>query len=112
MDACYGSRWGASVLEAGFSLREIGDVSPVLQLEAGVCVVKLLQHRGGNPRPLSEVSGRIAHQLRISKRGEVEAKFRLGARQKSRIVYCEKAFDGSGGVPEGGGAFSRPPGLP
>ncbi len=112
MDACYGSRWGASVLEEAFLLREIGDVSPVLQLETGVCVIKLLQRRGGNTRPLSEVSAQLAHQLRISKRSEVEATFRLRARRESTILVHEKAFDGSGGVLEGGGAFSRPPGLP
>ena len=51
------------VVEAGFSLKEVGDVSPPVKLDNGFAILKLTGKRPGFSRPLAEVKRTIQQSL-------------------------------------------------
>ena len=68
-------RWPDEVIEAVFSLKETGKVSPVIATPAGYYLVKLMETKESAPRPYAAVKERIRHQLLAQKKAEVEREF-------------------------------------
>jgi peptidyl-prolyl cis-trans isomerase C len=68
-------RWPDKVMEAVFSLKETGNVSPVITTPTGYYLVKLMERRESAPRPYAAVKERIRHQLLTQKKAEVEREF-------------------------------------
>lgn len=104
-------RWPTPVVTAGFSLREIGDVSDILETEDGFYLVKLLDRRPSVVKPLSAVEARIRHTLLLEKRRETEAAFMAEKRATTGIEIFSDALR-SVPLPERGKADTVPPSPP
>jgi len=68
-------RWSKEVVDAIFSLSEVGEISPVITAPDGYYLVKLMDRRLSSQQSLAAVKERIGHQLLQEKRTQVEDEF-------------------------------------
>ncbi len=64
--------WRQAVARIGFSLRQPGDLSPVVESPEGLFLVRLLAVRPARSQPLGEVAPAIQRQLLQRKKAELE----------------------------------------
>jgi hypothetical protein len=106
-------RWPEAVTTAVFSLKEKGEVSPVITTPTGYYLVKLMATQESAPRPYAAVKERIRHQLLTREKAQVEQEFY--EELKGRVpVRVDRARLEALGPPKGrGGQEARqPPALP
>jgi hypothetical protein len=68
-------RWSRLVIEAGFALKNVGDVSEVLTDDRGVYLVRLLGRAEASVTPLTEVEAALRHRLLSDKRRQIEKSY-------------------------------------
>ena len=107
------ARWPAEVMAAIFTLKETGQVSPVITTPTGYYLVKLIERRESSPRPLEALKDRIRHQLLTEKKAQVEREFyeELKATVPVRVnrARLEAIEHSKGGADK---EEKQPPGLP
>ena len=106
-------RWPDEVMEAIFSLKETGKVSPVITTHSGYYLVKLMERRESAPRPLGALKDRIRHQLLAQKKAEVEREFYEELKGKVPVRVDRARLEAI--EPPVGGTHKeakQPPGLP
>lgn len=69
------SRWGKQLTSAFQLLSTPGDISEVLETEAGFYLLKLMELKPGGVQPLAEVRQQIVHQLFRDKRKATRDRF-------------------------------------
>jgi len=78
-------RYPTSVMRAGFALKEIGDISDIVEAPVGFYLVRLTDRRPGSVDSLASVETRIRHKLILEKRKAIEKRFRSDARDNVDI---------------------------
>ncbi|QTA80017.1 Putative peptidylprolyl isomerase [Desulfonema limicola] len=73
-------RWDEKVIQAGFALENIGDVSDIIDTDKGLYLVKLMDKRDAEITPLEKVNARIKHELLLEKRRQTETNFKQNVR--------------------------------
>jgi parvulin-like peptidyl-prolyl isomerase len=77
-----GHAWlGAAAVEAGFGLKNPGEVSEVITDPKGVYLVKLLDRREAAVIPQAQVEASLRQRLLVEKRREIEQAFLRESRQ-------------------------------
>lgn len=74
------SRWPPEVIAAGVALKNIGDLSGIIETDKGFYLVKLSDRREPSTRPLAEVKEKIRQKLLLAKRRDAEEAFVQNAR--------------------------------
>lgn len=69
------SRWESEVLNAGFKLTQIGQISNVVTTSKGYYLVKLLDRRPALLSPFKKVSAAIRHTLLLEQKKEMQRTF-------------------------------------
>ena len=78
-------RWPKAVVNAGFNLKNSGDISDVLRAANGFYLVKKIDARAAVVTPLEQVSAAISHRLLIAKKLAAEEKFSASARAAAKV---------------------------
>lgn len=78
-------RWPKEILAAGLALKNIGDISGVLQAKDGFYIVKKMDARDAVITPLEAAQGNLEHQLLLAKRERVTADFRASLRAAAKV---------------------------
>lgn len=105
-------RWDKLVLDAIFSLREPGVVSPVIKAPDGYYIAKLMERQESRPQALSKVAGKIRHLLIQEKKRYAERKFYDSMKKKVSVkVYKENLASVELPKPKEK-KFQEPPALP
>jgi parvulin-like peptidyl-prolyl isomerase len=86
-------RWDKKVLNAGFDLKNINDISKIITTEKGLYIVKLLDRRPSKVQPFEKVKSRIRHKQILEKRKKVEKDFVDDVRQKTPVTIYRHAFN-------------------
>ncbi|NOY80782.1 MAG: hypothetical protein GXP31_07230 [Kiritimatiellaeota bacterium] len=73
-------RYPTPVIRAGFALREVGDISDVIDTREGLYLVRLTDRRPATTVPLTAVEAKIRHKLLLLKRKATEQRFYADAR--------------------------------
>ncbi len=104
------TRWSNEVMDAIFSLKEPGQVSPVIISSDGYYLVKLMETKAGVTRPLLDVKEIIQSRLFFEKKTHKEKEFyeKLAASLK---VEINRELLGKIELPNAGGR-SAPPAMP
>jgi peptidyl-prolyl cis-trans isomerase C len=71
----YPSRIDPAVIEAGFALKQPGDISEIVQTARGLYLVKLVDRQAASASPLETVAPAIRAALLREKRGQIEQQF-------------------------------------
>ncbi len=88
------STYPKEVVAAAFALKDVGDVSPVVQTGKGFHVLKLTGKRPGFSRPLDEVKTQIQKQIFNQVRTQKMDEFVAEMRKKVKVeVYADKLKD-------------------
>lgn len=74
-----------AVLQACFALREVGQVSEIVQTPTGYYVLKLLERQPASVRPLSTVRNEIISRLRQEKSEQIKKSFAAQVRAGKQI---------------------------
>ena len=77
--------WEKPVLEAGFSLKNLGDISDIIETEKGYYIVRLMQREEATSSPFETVKARIRHQLILSEQRAVKNRFNDSLREDFRV---------------------------
>jgi len=102
------ARWSQAVLDAGFALGKVGEVSDVISDAQGVYLVRLVDRRDSSAVPLAEVEEEIRHRLLRDQRAQLERDFVREIRRALPIqVYTQALAQVT--LPEG---VRRPPDEP
>lgn len=86
-------RWDKKLLDAGFALKKMNDISDIISTDKGLYIVKLLDRRASKVQPFKKVKSRIRHKQILEKRKQVEKDFADDIRQKTPVTVYNKAFD-------------------
>jgi hypothetical protein len=86
-------RWDKKILDAGFALKKINDISDIISTEQGLYIVKLLDQRPSKVIPFNKVKIRIRHKEILEKRKQVEKDFTDDVRHKTPVTIYHKALD-------------------
>jgi len=106
-------RWPEEVMEAVFSLKKTGKVSPVITTSKGYYLAKLMEKRESAPRPYAAVKERIRHQLLAQRKAEVEREFYEELRDKIPVRVDRARLEGMETPKDGSDKEAKqPPGLP
>ncbi|MBI5632121.1 MAG: peptidyl-prolyl cis-trans isomerase [Nitrospirae bacterium] len=103
-------RWGNEMTDALFSLREIGQVSPVILSPGGYHIVKLIETKESVSRPLAEVKELIRSRLFFEKKVQKENEF-YGKLTSELKVEINRELLGKLQPPEAG-VRPAPPAMP
>lgn len=104
-------RWPKEVMDAVFSLKEPGQVSPVIVSSGGYYLVKLMETKESVTRPLAEVKEMIQSRLFFEKKAQKEKEF-YGKLSSALKVEINRELLGNIRLPDAGGARSAPPAMP
>lgn len=104
-------RIGEAISEAAFALREIGEVSPVVETERGLFLVRLTERREGRRRPLGDVERAIHAKLSAEKQRSVQERALDALREKAEVKIDRDSLAAIGKPPPETVA-SRPPSFP
>ncbi|HVX97495.1 MAG TPA: peptidyl-prolyl cis-trans isomerase [Polyangia bacterium] len=108
------------VVEAAFSLKEVGDVSTPVKTDKGFVILKLTQKRPGFSRPLAEVKRQIQQRLFRDTRTKKLDAFIADLKKNTKIdihednlgkVVIENGMEtggGAGGIPNPHGGVPSP----
>ena len=86
-------RWDQAVLDAGFALENIGDISELITAETGLYLVRLLDRRKFAVTPLKKVRNRILHKLLLEKQRQIEKDFLKAKRSGIEIKTYPDALE-------------------
>ncbi|ETR72392.1 MAG: peptidyl-prolyl cis-trans isomerase C [Candidatus Magnetoglobus multicellularis str. Araruama] len=86
-------RWDQKVINAGFALKNINDISAIISTDKGLYIVKLLNRRPSKVRPFDKVKGRIRHKQILVQRKQVEQDFSDDVREKTPVIIYNDAFE-------------------
>ena len=86
-------RWHDLILQAGFALQKIGDISSIIETDQGLYLVKLLDTRESNITPLDKVKEQIRHKLLLIKRKETESQFLSTVVNQTNVTIYSDVLD-------------------
>jgi len=86
-------RWDKKVLQAGFALSKINDISDIVTTDKGLYIVKLLDRRPSKVTPFNKVKTRIRHKQLLDKRKETENNFEKRVREKTPVKIYHDVLD-------------------
>ena len=86
-------RWDKAVIDAGFALQNIDDVSDIISTDKGLYLVKLLNRREPKIVPLEKVKGQIKHKVLLEKRKKEEKDFHNEIETSTKIEIFQDVLD-------------------
>lgn len=105
-----GLRWDNAVVEALFSLKEPGDVSPVVSAPDGYYVLKLMEVKEKSIKPFPDVKGEAGRIIFKSKKDEIEGRFFERLAGDIKVKIDGELLKGIGA--DGAGRVQEPPAMP
>lgn len=106
------SLWDEEVTSAIFSLREPGEVGPVVAAASGFHLVKLMEMRASAPRALDEVREQVSYQVLSAKKAQLEREFYTGLAARIPVSIDEQALAAVPFPVRGDPPPDSPPALP
>jgi EpsD family peptidyl-prolyl cis-trans isomerase len=89
-----------------FNLK-VGDVSKVIKVPQGYQIVKVIEKKESQPKPLGEVKELIQRRVQSQKRNEAVGDFVEGLKKQSKIEKNESLIETPGAPPEEAPAAQR-----
>jgi peptidyl-prolyl cis-trans isomerase C len=84
-------RLGRDIIEAGFELTQLGQVSDVIQVKGGVCVLRLLERQAASVIPIEQAEPALRQRLVQARQEQIRQDFQSALRQRLRVeVHAEK----------------------
>lgn len=77
--------WEEKVLNVGFKLHKVGDISNLVETEKGYYLIRLLERKASYYEKLEKVENRIRHALILEKQAEIEHSFKKKLSEKFEI---------------------------
>lgn len=106
-------RWPDGVTGAVFSLKDTGEVSPVITTPTGYYLVRLMETRESAPRPYAAVRDLVRHRLLTLKKAEVEREFYEELKDRVPVRVDRARLEAVEPLPGGSDEEAmRPPALP
>ena len=106
-------RWGREVTEALFALEKNGDVSPIIETDAGFYVVRLVSAEQVQQKGFEQVQKGIRSRLLQEKRKQVRAEFLATFKQQADISINQEMLASIEPLsPEKTDDNKQPPALP
>ena len=108
------SRWPEEVVSVGFSLKESGETSDVIEAGERLFVVRLMDVREAAISPFDELVSSLKHSLSIQAKKDAERDWWREVRSGAEVAVFEDVL-GRVLVPEGigdGNGAVQPPALP
>lgn len=102
--------WPQALLDALQSLTKSGEIAPLLTLDDGYYLYKLIGAKEAAVRPLAEVRGEVYQRVMNDKRAEVEQAFFVALQKSIPVTTNEKLLETIKSPHDG--AAQRPPALP
>lgn len=81
--------WEKGVLDAGFSLKELGDVSEIIETNKGFYLVRLMDRKEATYKEFTTVREKIRHQLILAEQRAVESHFEKSLRESFSVSVNE-----------------------
>jgi peptidyl-prolyl cis-trans isomerase C len=103
-------QWPEGVLMAIQALGKAGEVSPVITLDDGFYLLKLIEAKDAAVRPLEKARGEVYQRVMRAKQTETELAFFAELKRSSPVTINEKVLETIKLPKEG--AAQRPPALP
>ena len=82
-------RWDPKVVEALFTLKKTGEISPVIRAAEGFYIGKLIERKSAETAPLAAVRERIERQLIAAEQKRGRSKFETEQRRGLRVEINE-----------------------
>ncbi len=80
------TRWPKEMLAAGFALKEIGALSPVLRGRDGFYLVKKMDARPASVSPLEQVRPTLERRLVLARQQEIASQLNSAARTAAKVT--------------------------
>lgn len=108
------TRWGSAVVDALFSIQEVGGVGPVVQTEDGFYVVRLVDREGPQELPYEMYAAGIRRQILRQKQDAEREAFYRELEARTGVVVNREALAEVPGLQEAPAEETppRPPALP
>jgi hypothetical protein len=68
-------RWEKSVVDAAFALKETGALSPVIRGRDGFYLLKLIEAKPAETKPIEQVRDTIVYRLTVARQQQIEREF-------------------------------------
>ena len=88
--------WENTVLDAGFALKQVGDVSSVVETDKGYYLVRLMEREEAQYRSLASVEDRIRHKLILTQQKAVKDNFNQQLKNSFSISVNNEKLDAVG----------------
>jgi len=105
------ARWSQPVLNAGFALTKVGEISDIVTDTNGLYVVKLMGREETSLVPLEQVQPSIRQRLLAERRAQIEREFLAQLRTSVPVEIHPDRLE-KVPVPERGGGQETPPSFP
>ena len=105
-------RWEEPVLEAGFALKNIGNISSIITGKKGIYIVKLIDRRKSEIMTLNSVKARIRHKMLLQKRKNIESTFYNDLKNSTKIEIFNDVFESIPDITQKNNDKKEPPLLP
>ena len=84
------TQWPPEVINAIFDLKNIGDISPIIKTKRGIVLLRLVDKREKNVRPLNAVSRQIKNTLMAEKKNDWLKSYYQTLKSEADIKIDEK----------------------
>ena len=86
-------RWDKKIIDAGFNLENIGDVSKIISTDKGIYLVKLLDRRKSETDPIEKITAKIRHKLLLTKRKQKEESFLENIKNSTNVEIYDNVLE-------------------
>ena len=105
-------RWKRPVVDAVFALESVGEISPLVETDREIVVLRLAEKMPASPIPLAEVEDEIRSKLVREARSRLATQRASELREAAEFTIYEDVLNEVAGRPEGSSANARPPSFP
>lgn len=87
------SAWPSEVAQAMFALQSPGEISPVIQAQDGIYLLKLIERQESNSLPFEQVRNRVQYQFVREREEQAEAEFYAQLKATFPVKINTQRFD-------------------
>lgn len=84
--------WERDVLDAGFSLKQLGDISEIIETNKGYYLVRLMDREDAKYQSLDRISGQVRHKLILAGQRSIEEQFGKSLREDFAVSVRDEKF--------------------
>lgn len=85
--------WEKPVLDAGFSLKQLGDLSDIVETDKGYYLVRLMEREAATYKSFEAVESRVRHKMILSEQSAVKGRFEKSLKQDFSISVNYEKLD-------------------